>query len=430
MAENVSARRAALISAHLVTPQRQQIVFNTVAGSKALNPDDIVIVGSARTPLGSFQGAFSTLSATDLGAVAIKGALGRAKVDPKEVDLVYMGNVIQANVGQAPARQAAMAAGVNVNAPATTINKVCASGMKSIALAAHELRGNTASIAVAGGMESMTNAPYYVPKARSGARMGNTELVDGMQKDGLYDPYNKGLMGVLAERIAEKHSLSKAAQDEYSVQSYLKATQAWKSGLIKPEIVPVEVSSRGKTVTVSEDEQYKKFANPAADIPKLAGVFGGKKTVTAGSASAISDGAAAVVLMTAQTAQKKGLKPLAVIRGYADAETVPEDFPIAPSLAVPLALKRAGLTVSDIDLFEVNEAFAVVCLANGKLLNLPMEKVNIAGGAISLGHPLGASGARVVVTLLNLLQQKNLRLGCAGICNGGGGASAIVIEKL
>jgi acetyl-CoA C-acetyltransferase len=276
----------------------------------------------------------------------------------------------------------------------------------------------------------MTNAPYYVPKARSGARMGNAELVDGMQKDGLYDPYNKGLMGVLAEKTADKHGVSKAAQDEYAVGSYLKATQAWKSGLIKPEIVPVEVNNRGKIVTVSEDEQYKKFANPSADIPKLPGVFGGKKTVTAGSASAISDGAAAVVLMTAQTAQKKGLTPLAVIRGYADAETVPEDFPTAPSLAVPLALKRAGLSVSDIDLFEVNEAFAVVCLANGKLLNLPMDKVNVAGGAISLGHPLGASGARVVVTLLNLLQQKNLRLGCAGICNGGGGASAIVIEKL
>jgi acetyl-CoA C-acetyltransferase len=302
--------------------------------------------------------------------------------------------------------------------------------MKSIALASADLREGIATIAVAGGMESMTNAPYYVPKARSGARMGNAELVDGMQKDGLYDPYNKALMGVLAERTAEKHSFSKTAQDDFAVRSYVNAAKAWKEGIFKNEIVPVVVNVRGKATMVSEDEQYKKFSNPASDIPKLSGIFGGKKTVTAGSASAISDGAAAVVLMTAKTAKQKGVVPLAVIRGYADAETVPEDFPTAPSLAVPLALKRAGVSVSDIDLFEVNEAFAVVCLANAKLVGIPMEKVNLAGGAISLGHPLGCSGARVVVTLLNLLQNKNLRWGCAGICNGGGGASAIVIERL
>jgi acetyl-CoA C-acetyltransferase len=389
---------------------------------------DVVIISAVRTPIGSFGGALSTLSATDLGAAAIKGALERAGVAPDQVQEVYMGNVVSANVGQAPAKQAALKAGLPANIPCTTINKVCSSGTKSIMLAAQGIQLGLIDVAVAGGMESMSNAPFYVPKARFGYKYGNAELVDGLAKDGLIDVYDQCAMGVFADATAEKYQISREAQDAYAIQSYQRSEAATSSGQFKAEIVPVEVAGRKGPVMVSEDEEYK---NVFFDkIPTLKPAFTKTGTVTAANASTINDGASALVLMSATKAAELGLKPLARILAYADAEQEPQWFTTAPTKAVPLALERAGLTVDQIDFFEVNEAFAVVALTFSQVMNVPQEKLNVFGGSVSLGHPLGSSGARIVTTLTNVLQQRGGRYGAIGICNGGGGASAMIIEKL
>ena len=390
--------------------------------------NEVVIVSAVRTPIGSFGGVLSTLSATDLGAAAIRGALARAGIQPDQVQELYMGNVVSANVGQAPAKQAALKAGLPANIPCTTINKVCASGTKAIMLAAQAIQLGQADVIVAGGMESMSNIPYYVPKARFGYKYGNAELVDGLARDGLVDVYDQCSMGVFADKTAEKYSISREAQDAYAVQSYRRAEASTQSGQFSAEIVPVEVTGRKGSVTVSEDEEYKNVVYDK--IPTLKPAFGTGGTVTAASSSPISDGASALVVMNRRKADELGLKPLARILAYADAEQEPQWFTTAPTKAVPLALERAGLTADDIDFFEVNEAFAVVPLAFSQVLNVPQEKLNVFGGAVSIGHPLGASGARIVTTLTNVLHQKGGRYGAVGICNGGGGASAIVLEKL
>jgi len=390
--------------------------------------NEVVVIAAVRTPIGSFGGVLSTLSATDLGAAAIRGALNRARVQPDQVQEVYMGNVVSANVGQAPAKQAALKAGVPANVPCTTINKVCASGTKAIMLAAQAIQLGQADVVVAGGMESMSNVPYYVPKARFGYKYGNAELVDGLARDGLVDVYDQCSMGVFADRTAEKYAISRETQDAYSVQSYRRAEESTQSGRFSAEIVPVEVAGRKGSVTVNEDEEYKNVIYDK--IPTLKPAFGSGGTVTAASSSPISDGASALVVMSRRKADELGLKPLARILAYADAEQEPQWFTTAPAKAVPLALERAGLTADDIDFFEINEAFAVVPLAFSKFLNVPQEKLNVFGGAVSIGHPLGASGARIVTTLTNVLHQNGGRYGAVGICNGGGGASAIVLEKL
>ena len=339
-----------------------------------------------------------------------------------------MGNVVSANVGQAPAKQAALGAGLPATTPCTTINKVCASGTKAIMLAAQAIQLGQADVIVAGGMESMSNVPYYVPKARFGYRYGNAELVDGLARDGLVDVYDECAMGVFADQTAEKYAISREEQDAYTVQSYERSEASTQNGQFGAEIVPVEVKSRKGSVTVSEDEEYKNVIYDK--IPTLKAAFTPNGTVTPASSSPISDGASAVVIMSRRKADELGLKPIARILAYADAEQEPQWFTTAPTKAVPLALERAGLTINDIDFFEVNEAFAVVPLVFSQVLNVPQEKLNVLGGAVSIGHPLGASGARIVTTLTNVLQQNNARYGVAGICNGGGGASAIVIEKL
>ncbi|WP_041258018.1 acetyl-CoA C-acyltransferase [Fibrella aestuarina] len=389
---------------------------------------DVVIIAAVRTPIGSFGGALSTLSATELGAAAIKGALSRAGVAPELVDEVYMGNVVSANVGQAPAKQAALKAGLPANIPCTTINKVCASGTKAIMLAAQSIQLGQTSVVIAGGMESMSNVPYYVPKARFGYKYGNAELVDGLAKDGLIDVYDQCAMGVFADATADTYHISREAQDAYAIQSYKRAEAATESGAFSAEIVPVEVAGRKGPVTVSEDEEFKNVFYDK--IPNLKPAFTKTGTVTAANASTINDGASALVLMSATKAAELGLKPLARIVAYADAEQEPQWFTTAPTKAVPKALERAGLTADQIDFYEINEAFAVVPLAFAQVLDIPQEKLNVFGGAVSIGHPLGASGARIVTTLTNVLQQRGGRYGAVGICNGGGGASAIVIEKL
>lgn len=370
----------------------------------------------------------STLSATDLGAAAIRGALSRAGIGPEQVEEVYMGNVVSANVGQAPAKQAALKAGLPATVPCTTINKVCASGTKAIMLAAQAIQLGQADVIVAGGMESMSNAPYYVPKARFGYKYGNAELIDGLAKDGLMDAYDQCAMGVFADRTATRYEISREAQDAYAVQSYRRAEAATAQGTFGAEIVPVEVAGRKGTVMVSEDEEFKNVIYDK--IPGLKPAFTKDGTVTAANASTINDGASALVVMSRRKADELGLKPLARIVAYADAEQEPEWFTTAPTKAVPKALERAGLTVADIDYFEVNEAFAVVPLAFSQLLEVPQAKLNVLGGAVSIGHPLGASGARIVTTLTNVLQQRGGRYGAVGICNGGGGASAIILEKM
>ncbi|GAB3544772.1 acetyl-CoA C-acyltransferase [Spirosoma fluminis] len=390
--------------------------------------NEVVIVSAVRTPIGGFGGVLSTLSATELGAAAIKGALGRAGVQPDQVQEVYMGNVVSANVGQAPAKQAALKAGIPANVPCTTINKVCASGTKAIMLAAQTIQLGQADVIVAGGMESMSNTPYYVPKARFGYKYGNAELVDGLARDGLVDVYDQCAMGVFADKTAEKYAISREAQDAYTVQSYRRAEASTQNGTFSAEIVPVEVAGRKGSVTVSEDEEYKNVIYDK--IPTLKAAFTSGGTVTPASSSPISDGASALVIMSQKKADELGLKPLARILAYADAEQEPQWFTTAPTKAVPLALERAGLTTDDIDYFEVNEAFSVVPLAFSELLNVPQDKLNVLGGAVSIGHPLGASGARIVTTLTNVLQQHGGRYGAVGICNGGGGASALILEKL
>ncbi len=390
--------------------------------------NEVVIIAAVRTPIGGFGGVLSTLSATDLGAAAIRGALSRAGVQADQVQEVYMGNVVSANLGQAPAKQAALKAGLPATIPCTTINKVCASGTKAIMLAAQAIQLGQADMIVAGGMESMSNTPYYVPKARFGYKYGNAELIDGLARDGLVDAYDQCAMGVFADQTAQTYAISRQDQDAYTVQSYRRAEASTQNGQFKSEIVPVEVSSRKGSVLVSEDEEYKNVIYDK--IPTLKAAFTPDGTVTPASSSPISDGASALVVMSRRKADELGLKPVARILAYADAEQEPQWFTTAPTKAVPLALERAGLKVDDIDFFEINEAFAVVPLAFSKVLEVPPEKLNAFGGAVSLGHPLGASGARIVTTLTNVLHQNGGRYGAVGICNGGGGASAIVIEKL
>ncbi|MCX6167024.1 MAG: acetyl-CoA C-acyltransferase [Sphingobacteriales bacterium] len=390
--------------------------------------NEVVIVSAARTPIGSFGGNLASLSASQLGAVAIKAAVERAGIQANQVQEVYMGNVLSANLGQAPATQAAKFAGLP-DIPTTTINKVCASGTKAIILAAQSIALGDNDIVVAGGMESMSNVPYYLDKARTGYRLGNGELLDGLVKDGLWDVYNNYHMGVAAELCASECGIDRAEQDAFAIQSYTRAQEAQKSGKFDEEISAVELKDRkGELVWISTDEEPKSVNFDK--IPTLKPVFKKDGTVTAANASTLNDGAAALVLMSGSKAKELGLKPLAKILAYADAQQAPEWFTTAPSKAIPLALKRAGLTTKDVDYFEINEAFAVVALANNKEMKLDNDKVNVNGGAVALGHPLGASGARIVVTLLHVLMQKNAKIGVAGICNGGGGASALVIERL
>ena len=386
----------------------------------------IVIVSAVRTPIGSFMGALSTVSATQLGATAIKGALSKINLDANLVDEVFMGNVVQAGVGQAPARQAAIYAGLSNEVACTTVNKVCASGMKSIMLGTQAILAGDAEIVVAGGMENMSMIPHYV-QMRNGVKFGPTTMVDGMQKDGLVDAYDNNAMGVCADLCATEYKISREEQDAYAIQSYERSANASNAGKFTNEIVPVAVPQRkGDPIMVSVDEE---FTNVKLDkIPTLNPVFTKEGTVTAANASTINDGAAALILMTEEKAISLGLKPLAYIKGYADAAQEPKWFTTSPAKALPKALKKAGISISDVDFFEFNEAFAVVGLANAKILGLDNDKINVNGGAVSLGHPLGCSGARIVVTLINVLQQNNAKIGAAAICNGGGGASAIVIE--
>ncbi|MFQ3214790.1 MAG: acetyl-CoA C-acetyltransferase [Marivirga sp.] len=390
---------------------------------------EVYIISAVRTPIGSFGGCLSSLTAIQLGSAAIKGALEKANVDPKEVDEVFMGNVVSAGLGQAPARQAALGAGLGTNVPCTTVNKVCSSGMKAVMFGAQSIMLGHADTIVAGGMESMSNIPYYIPKARYGYKYGNGELVDGLLNDGLWEVYNKFPMGNCADNTAKEMNISREEQDEFAINSYKKVAAATDAGWFKDEIVPVEVPQRkGDPIVISEDEEYKnvKFEK----IPGLRPVFSKEGTVTAANASTINDGASALILMSKEKADALGLKPIAKIRGFADAAQDPLWFTTAPSLAIPIAMKRAGVTKEEVDFFEINEAFAAVALANNKELGLDPEKVNVFGGAVALGHPLGTSGARIIATLHSVLNKKGGKIGVAGICNGGGGASAIVIEKM
>ncbi len=388
---------------------------------------EVFIVGAMRTPLGSFNGSLASVSATKLGAVAIKAALEQANINPELVEEVLMGSVLQAGLGQAPARQAAKFAGISDNVPATTINKVCASGMKAIALAAQSIQLGNADIVVAGGMENMSQVPHYLPGSRGGFKYGNTALVDGIINDGLTDVYSNELMGSCAELCAAEYGITREDQDTFARTSYERSAKAWAEGKFENEIAPVTIQTRKGEVVVSEDEEYKSV--DFSKFPTLRTVFKKDGTVTAANASTINDGAAALVLVSGEKLKELGLTPLAKIIGSADAEQAPEWFTTTPSKALPLAAKRAGIEVSDLDFVELNEAFAVVGLANNKIMNLSADKVNVNGGAVSLGHPLGASGARIIVTLVNVLKQNNGKLGGAGICNGGGGASAMVIEN-
>ncbi len=388
----------------------------------------VYIVSAVRTPMGSFGGTLAGTSATKLGAVAIKGALDKIKLDPKEVQEVYMGSVLQANLGQAPARQAAKFAGLPDNVNCTTINKVCASGMKSIMLGAQSIILGDADVVVAGGMENMSSVPYYAENNRWGSKYGNVTLVDGLAKDGLTDVYHNYAMGNAAELCASEYKITREEQDAFAIESYKRSAAAWAAGKFKEEVVPVTIATKKGDVEFAEDEEYK---NVMFDkIPGLKPVFVKDGTVTAANASTMNDGAAAVVLMSKEKADQLGIKPLAVIKGFADAEQAPEWFTTSPAKAVPLAVSKAGLKMDDINYYELNEAFSVVGLANCKLMNLKSDKVNVNGGAVSLGHPLGASGARIIVTLINVLKQNNAKYGAAGICNGGGGASALVIENV
>ena len=388
---------------------------------------DVVIVSAVRTPIGSFMGALSTITAPALGAIAIKGALSKIKLDPSKVGEVLMGNVVQAGTGQAPARQAAILAGIPNTVPCTTINKVCASGMKSVMMAAQSIALGDNDIVVAGGMENMSLIPHYV-HLRNGQKFGPATLIDGMQKDGLMDAYDQQAMGTCADACAIEYEFSREDQDRYAIQSYKRSADAWASGKFDNEIVPVEVPQRrGEPILVTEDEEFKNV--DLGKIPDLRPAFSKEGTVTAANASTINDGAAALVLMSGEKAKELGLRTLATIKSYADAAQEPKWFTTAPAKALPKALTKAGIGMDDVDYFEFNEAFSVVGLANMKLLGLSDKNVNVNGGAVSLGHPLGCSGARIIITLLNVLDQNNAKIGAAAICNGGGGASAIIIEK-
>ncbi|MDX5337822.1 MAG: acetyl-CoA C-acyltransferase [Cyclobacteriaceae bacterium] len=390
---------------------------------------EVYIVSAVRTPIGSFGGKLSGMTAIELGSTAIKGALSKSGVNAEAVQEVFMGNVISANLGQAPARQAAIGAGIGYQVPCTTINKVCASGMKAVMFAAQSIMLGINEVVVAGGMESMSNVPFYVPKARFGYKYGNAEFVDGLVKDGLFEVYYKFPMGNCADNTAKEMNISREDQDAYAIQSYKRSAEAWEKGMFKDEIVPVEMLGRkGETVLMDEDEEYK---NVFFDkIPSLRPVFDKNGTVTAANASTMNDGASALVLVSKEKAEELGLKPLAKIRGFADAATDPLWFTTAPALAIPKALKHAGVSSDEVSFYEINEAFSAVALANQRQLKLDNDKLNVFGGAVSLGHPLGASGARIITTLNSVLHQKSGDIGVAGICNGGGGASAMVIEKM
>jgi acetyl-CoA C-acetyltransferase len=390
---------------------------------------EVYIVSAARTPIGSFGGSLSSVPATQLGATAIKAAVERAGISPDAVNEVYMGNVLQANVGQAPVTQASIFAGLPNTTPGTTVNKVCASGMKAIMLGAQSIMLGENDVVVAGGMENMSAVPYYLDKARNGYRLGHAQMIDGLVKDGLWDVYKDYHMGNAAELCATECKISREDQDAYAIESYKRAQDAGAKGLFKDEIAPVTIPVKGKDpIVISEDEEYKKV-----DFNKLAGlrpVFVKDGTVTAANASTLNDGAAAVVLMSKEKAEALGIKPIAKIRSFADAQQAPEWFTTAPSKALPRAAEKAGLKLNDIDFFEINEAFSVVALANNQEMKLDGNKVNVNGGAVAIGHPLGCSGARIVVTLMSVLKQRGGKIGAAGICNGGGGASAIIIEMI
>lgn len=390
---------------------------------------EVYIAAAGRTPIGSFGGSLASLSATQLGSIAIKGALEKAGVAASEVNEVFMGNVVSANLGQAPARQAAIGAGIGYNVPCTTVNKVCASGMKSVMLGAQSIMLGINDVVVAGGMESMSNIPYYIPKARFGYKYGNGELVDGLQKDGLWEVYNDFAMGNCGDHTAKEMNISREEQDEYAINSYKRSAKAWEENKFADEIIPVEVPQRkGDPLVISEDEEYKNVR--FEKIPALRPVFSKDGTITAANASTINDGASALILVSKKKLDELGLKPLAKVIGFADAAQDPIWFTTAPSLAIPRAIEHAGITQDEVDFYEINEAFSVVAIVNNKELGLNPEKVNVFGGAVSLGHPLGASGARIITTLNNVLHKNSGRYGVAGICNGGGGASAIVIEKV
>ncbi|MBK7443704.1 MAG: acetyl-CoA C-acyltransferase [Chitinophagales bacterium] len=390
---------------------------------------EVYIVSVARTPIGSFGGGLATLTAPQLGAHVIKAAVERAGIKSSDVQEVYMGNVLPANIGQAPVTQAMLAAGLPDTVNSTTINKVCASGMKAIMIGAQQIMLGMSDIVVAGGMESMSNTPYYLTKERWGAKMGNSEVVDGIIKDGLWDPYGNKHMGSCGETCAREYNFSREDQDNYAIESYKRAAAAWKNGDFKNEVVPVVIpQKKGDPIVVSEDEDFTKVKFDK--VPSLAPAFEKTGTITAANASNINDGASAVVLMSKERAEAMGIKPLAKILAFADAQQAPEWFTTTPAKAMPKAIADAGLTIGDIDYFEINEAFAVVALANMKELGISHDKTNIYGGGVSIGHPIGSSGARITITLLSALQNNNARYGCAGICNGGGGASAIVIERM
>jgi acetyl-CoA C-acetyltransferase len=387
---------------------------------------EVYIVSAVRTPMGSFMGGLSSVPATQLGAVAIKGAMEKGNINPEWVNEVFMGNVLQAGVGQAPARQAALGAGLGQNVPCTTVNKVCASGMKAIMLGAQTILAGDNELVVVGGMENMSQVPHYVD-GRQGTKFGNITMLDGITKDGLLDVYNKVPMGNCAELCASEHGISREEQDAFAIDSYKKAAEAWSSGKFAEEVVPVSVPQRkGDPIVISEDEEYK---NVFLDkIPSLRPAFDKEGTITAANASTLNDGASALVLASKEAVEKYNLKPLAKIVSYADAAQAPEWFTTAPSKAIPIALSKAGMTTADVDFWELNEAFSVVGIANTKLLGLDPLRVDVHGGAVAIGHPLGNSGSRIIVTLINVLRQHNGKIGGAGICNGGGGASAMIIE--
>lgn len=390
---------------------------------------DVYIVSAVRTPIGSFGGSLSSLTAVQLGSAAIKGALSKAGVDAKEINEVYFGNVVSAGLGQAPARQAAIGAGIGYNVPCTTVNKVCSSGMKAVMLGAQSIMLGQNDVVMTGGMESMSNTPYYLPNARFGYKYGHGQLIDGLMHDGLWEAYNQFAMGNCADNTAKEMNISREAQDEYAINSYKRSAAAWEAGKFAEEIVPVEVPQRkGDALVVNEDEEYK---NVRFDkITSLRPVFSKDGTVTAANASTINDGASAIILMSEEKVKELGVKPIAKIKGFADAAQDPMWFTTAPSLAIPKAMKAAGVEKGDVDFYEINEAFSAVAIANNTKLELDPAKVNVNGGAVALGHPLGCSGARIITTLNSVLHQNNGTIGVAGICNGGGGASAIVIEKL
>jgi acetyl-CoA C-acetyltransferase len=390
---------------------------------------EVYIVSAVRTPIGSFMGSLASIPAVKLGSAAVKASMERIGLDPHQVDEVYFGNVISAGLGQAPATQVAVGAGLGYNVPCTLVNKVCASGMKSIMLAAQSIAQGAGGVIIAGGTESMSNIPYYLMKARSGYKYGNGELIDGLAHDGLTDVYNHCAMGVCADNTAKEMNISRQDQDNYAIASYKRSSAAWAAGKFRDEVIAVEVAGKkGDVVKVAEDEEYK---NVNFDkIPALKPAFSKEGTVTAANASTLNDGAAAVVLMSKEKVKELGIKPIARIRGFADAAQDPMWFTTTPSIAVPLAMKRAGVDAKDVSYYEINEAFSAVAIANNIKLGIDPARVNVNGGAVALGHPLGASGARITITLANVLKQNNASIGVAGICNGGGGASAIVIENV